>query len=123
MTNDTATIERHLMAIDLIDRTVRQAIHAGVQSVDRVRVQLDPSFQSKDGVGAIERTQVQFELVGSSKAIAALVVATQSDEYGRATVVDEIEAQIDRRIPDRVGLTLTCTAITLHPLLETEDLD
>ncbi len=123
MTNDAETIARHLMALDLIDRTVRQAIHAGVQSIDRIRVQLDPSFQSKDGVGAIERTQVQFELVGSSKAVAALVVATQSDEYGRATVVDSFEAQIDRRIPDRVGLAMTCTAISLHPLLEEEELD
>ena len=123
MTNDAETIARHLMALDLIDRTVRQAIHAGVTSIDRIRVQLDPSFQSKDGVGAIERTQVQFELVGSSKSVAALVVATQSDEYGRATILDDLEAQIDRRIPDRVGLSMTCAAISLHPVLDTEELD
>ena len=123
MTNDAATIERHLIALDLLDRMLRHAIHSGVESVDRIRVKLDPGFQSKEGVGAIERTQVQLEMVGSSKAIAGTIIASQGDEFGSAIVIDELDAKIDRRIPDRVGLSITCTAISLHPLLETEDLD
>ena len=123
MTNDVATIERHLMALDLIDRMVRHALASGVQSIDRIQVQLDPGFQSKDGVGQVERTSVRMEMSGASQAVASAVIASQGDRFGKPLVIDDLEAKTDRRETDKVTLALRMSAILLHPLRIEEDLE
>ncbi|MEZ5976491.1 MAG: hypothetical protein R3F33_12655 [Planctomycetota bacterium] len=114
MTNDVETITRHLAALDLIDRCVRQALASGLTSIDRLAVHLDPAFQSKQGVGAIERTRIDFEARGDSEAMTAFLVATQGDEYGRPAVIDNLELRTDRRDPELVLCSMQVSALWMH---------
>ncbi|HPF15113.1 MAG: hypothetical protein H6830_11330 [Planctomycetes bacterium] len=123
MTNDADTIERHLLALDLIDRIVRHALASGMQSVDRIQVELDPGFKSKEGVGIVERTQVLLDLRGSSRAVSAMIVASQGNEFGKPLIVDDLDIKIDRRDPDLVLVSMRLSAIQLHEPQRTEDLE
>jgi hypothetical protein len=123
MTNDSNTIERHLDALDLIDRVITEALESGIESVDRIRVDLDPDFRSKQGLGAVERTQVQFELTGPSESVTATILATQGDRFGRPVVVDSIAAKTPRRNAGQVKLNLVCSALRLHETHTSEDLE
>ncbi|MFT4647895.1 MAG: hypothetical protein ACI9X4_001110 [Glaciecola sp.] len=123
MTNDSNTIERHLDALDLIERVVTEALGSGVESVDRIRVELDPNFRSKQGLGSVERTQVQFDMTGPSKSITATVLAIQGDKYGQPVVLDSILAKTPRRNAGQVTLNLVCSALRLHETHEQDELE
>ena len=90
-TLNVETIRRHLEALDMLDRVLTCVIDAGVRQVTTVRIQLDPRFASKEGVGAIERTQIQLKLVGDSEALARFLLDTQSDRFGRPLPVSRFD--------------------------------
>ncbi|MDF1838246.1 MAG: hypothetical protein P1V35_10280, partial [Planctomycetota bacterium] len=123
MTNDSNTIERHLDALDLIERVVTVALTNGIESVDRIRVNLDPDFKSKAGLGAVERTQVQFDMTGPSANVTATILGTQSDHYGKPVVLDSLLAKTPRRNAGQVKLNLVCSALRLHETHPQDELE
>jgi len=62
-------VERHLHALDLLERAVEMALEAGVRRVRRIDVNLDPAFKSSRGLGAVERTTVQIETDSTAEAV------------------------------------------------------
>ncbi len=123
MTNDSNTTERHLDALDLIERVVTEALANGMSSVDRIRVDLDPGFTSKQGLGAVERTRVQFDMSGPSESVTATILATQGDRYGRPVVLDSVIAKTPRRNAGQVKLNLSCSAVRLHETQQQDELE
>lgn len=123
MTNDSNTIERHLDALDLIERVVTEALASGIESVDRIRVDLDPGFTSKQGLGAVERTRVQFDMSGPAESVTAIILATQGDRYGRPVVLDSLIAKTPRRSAGQVKLNLSCSALRLHETQQQDELE
>lgn len=113
-------IERHLEALDVIDRAVRLALDAGIAGVDRVAVRLDPRLDSKDGVGDVERTRVQLELTGPSSAVASFLVGSQSDRFGASLVIEALEVKRARAKEDEVGVDVTFLIVRLHGVSEEE---
>ncbi len=123
MTNDSNTIERHLDALDLIERVVTEALASGIESVDRIRVDLDPGFASKQGLGSVERTRVQFDMSGPAESVTATILATQGDRYGRPVVLDSVIAKTPRRNAGQVKLNLSCSALRLHETQQQDELE
>ena len=123
MTNDSNTIERHLDALDLVERVITEALGNGIESIDRIRVELDPNFRSKQGLGTVERTQVQFDMTGPSESVTATLLATQGDAYGNPVVLDSVLAKTPRRNAGKVKLNLVCSAIRLHETHAQDDLE
>ncbi len=101
-----AEIERYLEALDVVDTTVRLAIAAGVERVDRIVVRLDPGLSTRAGLGNIERTRVEFDVVGTSLAVTRLLTLTQRPPEGRGLHLYELEMQQARNKDDEVRLDL-----------------
>lgn len=61
-------IERHLHALDMLERSVALALQAGVRRIRRIEIDLDPAFATRRGLGAIERTKVSIDAVSTAEA-------------------------------------------------------
>jgi hypothetical protein len=117
-TNDVALIERHLEALDLLDRLVRFGIEAGVNRLVTVDIDLDPALSSRDGVGAIERTKVKVKLTAAPPAAGRFLALTQSDRYGRPVLVDSYDVRRAGGGRDEVTVEATFLVVRLHDVSE-----
>lgn len=123
-TNDEEIIERHMEALDLLDRVLRLAVEAGVDRVVTLQTKLDPTLESRAGVGRIERTSVQLRFVADPPAVAAFLTLTQSDRFGKPLVVDQYDAKRVAGRDDEVSCDIRFLAVRLHaPQEELEDLE
>ena len=98
-------IERYLEALDVVERTVRLAIDAGATRIDDISIKLDPSLLSRAGTGTVERTKIEFEMIGPSLAMTRLLLATQR-AGDRALMVHEFELSAKRPEETRLSLVL-----------------
>lgn len=112
-TNDEEVIARHLEALDLLDRTLRRAIDAGIDRVMRVEVTLDPGLNSRAGLGRIERTRLTLRMVADPPAVADFLLRTQSTEEG-PLLVDSYDARVSPGRADEVTLDLVLLIVHLH---------
>lgn len=121
-TNSADAIERHLEALDLIDRVLRMSLQSGVGRVDRVNVRLDPGFGARGGVGEVERTQVELKIVSRPEAIVELIDRTQATQpYGQALTIDEIEITGARAKTDEVSATITFLVVRLRETAQDDE--
>ncbi len=113
-------IARYLDALDAVARITEWAIASGVERVDDVRIRLDPGFGSRKGVGAVERTRVEFEFAGSGLALTRLLRATQRPkEHGLAHTdqplsIYSLELRPARNRAEKSKLTLSIDLVRLH---------
>ncbi|MFT4541079.1 MAG: hypothetical protein ACI841_001501 [Planctomycetota bacterium] len=114
-TNSAEAIERHMEALDLIDRVLRMSLETGVKRVDRVGVRLDPGFSARGGLGEVERTSVELKIVSSPESIVELIDKTQAAEpYGHALVIDELEVTGAKAKSDEVTAVVKFLVIRLR---------
>ena len=85
-TRNVGAIERHLHALDLLERATAMALDAGVRRVRDVRVELDPAFRAGRGLGAVERTTVQMEVEGSPESVARWLARVETPVEGDAAL-------------------------------------
>ena len=116
-TNSSEAIERHLEAIDLIDRALRHALDAGVERVEKIRVRLDPGFDSRRGVGAVERTAVELKLVSSPEAVVSLLDASQGDRFGNPLTIGDLTVVGARSTTSEVTANITFYVIRVRETL------
>lgn len=99
-------IERHMHALDLVDRAVRTALAQGVARIDRIEIRLDPRLNSKEGVGRIEKTRVLFALSGAPRAMVDFLAAAQerSVEGGMPLTVEKVDLLPAKNKADEASL-------------------
>ncbi len=115
-------IVRTLEALDVIDRSLRLGIAAGVSRFDSLSIKLDPSLGSRDGVGSVERTDVKMKVSGPADALLRFLSATQDkNEFGQALVIEEFLLQPTRRNSDEAVLELTLNVVRFHAEVELEN--
>ena len=68
-TQNVDALERHLHALDLLERSLVMALESGVRQVRSVEIKLDPAFKRGRGLGAIELTEVTMDCTAPSEAI------------------------------------------------------
>jgi len=93
-------IVRYLEALDLVERVVSLGIDQQLARVENIHVVLDSGLRSKDGVGAIERTRVEFEFGGSGAAILELLRRAQEPDRvlgGQALMLGEVDMKPAKR--------------------------
>ena len=101
-------ILRYLEALDLVESVADLAIRARADGIDRIQVRLDPGHASRAGVGAIERTKVQFTITGPSLALTRILAWSQRPGPGGRTLpIDELEMSAARGRPGQVRLDVT----------------
>jgi hypothetical protein len=101
-------ILRYLEALDLVESVADLAIRARLDTVDKIQVRLDPGYSSRQGVGAIERTRVQFTLTGDALGMTRFLAWTQRPAPGgRVLPVDQLEMSAARNQPGRVRADVT----------------
>jgi hypothetical protein len=98
-------IERHLEALDLIERVLGLCIEEGVREVPRLRIRLDPGLRGRKGVGLIERTKVEIDMRGENAAI--LRVLARSQRGPSALAIESIEMDANRQRPDEARAQVT----------------
>jgi len=114
-----AEIERYLEALDVIDTIIDLAIDARVQRVDKIQPRLDPGLNSREGIGAIERTRVAFTFTGSSLALERVLTWTQRPQNGRVLHVEDVEMVPARSREQEVRLDLVIVIARLgEPVVE-----
>jgi hypothetical protein len=114
-------IERHLEALDVVDTVLGMAIACGVARVESIAVRTDPGLSSRQGVGPIERTQIQFSFEGRAQPLVELLARTQRAPDGRALLVHEVELIASKSKPGDARLDLTLVAARLAAPEETEE--
>jgi hypothetical protein len=113
-------IARTLEALDVVDRVVRLAAETGVRRIHAIDIKLDPGLTSRQGVGAIERTRVAFDLRGKPAPIEQLVLATQSDRYGQPLTLASAELATSPEKADEGKYELAFYVVHLHREPEAE---
>ncbi len=105
-------IERHLQALDLVDRVARTAMARGVARIDRLEIRLDPRLNSKEGVGRVEKTRVVCAMIGAPGALVDFVAATQEPgvEGGAPLVVEKVELAPSRGKSEEASLEVVFLA-------------
>ena len=119
--NSEPLIERHLAALDAIDRLVRLAIAHGVQRIDRLQVALDAGYGSRQGLGHVEHTTIQMQLSTGSASLTAFLAATQDPTRGPSLPLVEYAAKGHPSKPDEVKADLRFAVVRLHDLPGAED--
>jgi len=116
-------IERYLEALDVIDTVANLAIQCNVSRVQEIAVRIDPGLSSRQGVGAIERTQIQFSFEGPAMPLTELLARTQRPPDGRALLIEDVEMLASKSKVGDARLDLTVVAARLHqPAAEAEAL-
>lgn len=115
-------LERHLDALDVIERTVRVAIAQRVTAVESIKVRLDPGLRGRKGIGTIERSRVIFEIHGDDLALQRLIAELQLDEP-QPLVVDEATMRRSREDPEIVILELSVLIARVPAPITEEELD
>jgi Rad3-related DNA helicase len=105
-------LERYLDGLDLVVRVLRIAIDEGVDEVRSIRVRLDSRRGSREGTGSVERTKVEFDLVGHNLALTRLLTRSQTD-FDRPLVLDELELESERGSLERARAKVTFLAARL----------
>lgn len=119
-------IARYLEALDLVDRAARMALRSGVQRIDKIDIKLDPGLTSRQGVGQIESTRVEFTLSGRPTPLVRFLEETQSPRPDSTTgsttgpttgpttgqpsgplLIEKAQMQPARTKADEVGLEVT----------------
>jgi len=117
-TNSAEAIERHLEAVDLIDRVLSHAIDARVERVEKITVRLDPGFDSRRGLGDIERTTVQFKMVSNPESIVELLDASQGDTYGTSLTIGDLNVVGARATTSEVTANITFFVIRIREMID-----
>jgi hypothetical protein len=113
-----AEIERYLEALDVIETVVGLAVDARVQRIDKIQIRLDPGLNSREGLGAIERTRVTFTLTGRSLALERVLSWTQRPRTGGVLHIDDVEMVPARSRENEVRLDLTIVIARLTEPIE-----
>jgi len=100
-------IERHLEALDLVERVVGTAIDERVERIDDIEIKLDPGLRGRRGPGRVERTRVKLRMVGGSGPMLRVLNRTQAPADGQSLVIEELEAIPERTKNDEVRLEVT----------------
>ncbi|TDJ71520.1 MAG: hypothetical protein E2O39_08170 [Planctomycetota bacterium] len=114
-------VQRHLEALDVIDRVVRLALEAGVRRIDKIQVRLDPGIESRGGVGTVERTEIKFTIIGPSRPFVRLMALSQAGRFGSPLPVHDIDVNVARSKADEVRAEVTFMVIRLHGLDEADE--
>jgi hypothetical protein len=100
-------IVRTLEALDLVETVVSASIDARIARIDKIQVRLDPGLTSREGLGKLERTRVEFTFVASAKAMESLLTRTRRAKDGRALVIEDLELVPSRSKEDELKLDVT----------------
>ena len=114
-------IERYLEALDVIDTVASLAIDCGVERIERINVRLDAGLGLRQGVGRIERTQIEFTAEGAAKPLIELLARTQRPPDGRPLCLGDVEMTSSRFKEGDGTLTMTVIAVRLHEPTGEED--
>lgn len=112
--------ERHLHALDLLDRVVRIALDAGVVRVKECSITLDRGFESGRGVGPVERTAVDVEVVSDPESVATWLARVETPDPAagelRAMALPIESAELERRsaTDSSVRARVRFLAVRLH---------
>ena len=68
-TRNVDALERHIHALDMLERALVLALEAGVRQVRAIEIKLDPSFDSTRGVNPIEKTVVTVDVIAAPEAV------------------------------------------------------
>lgn len=86
-------LARYLEALDAVEQTVQCALLAGCERIDAIRVKLDSNLLSGKPNEGIERTTVEFKLVGSSLPMARLLTLLQEPRNGRVLQLVKVDVE------------------------------
>ncbi|MFT5050814.1 MAG: hypothetical protein ACI8QZ_002219 [Chlamydiales bacterium] len=113
-TTRVEVIERHAEALDVIDRVVRLCVEVGVERIDSIQVRLDPAFDSRHGLGQVERTRVTFKITSAAQPVVELLARTQNPGSGQALSIENVDLIGSRSKQDEVRAEVTFLVVRLH---------
>ncbi|MEO0650556.1 MAG: hypothetical protein AAFZ65_07760 [Planctomycetota bacterium] len=99
-------LERYLDGLDLVVRVLRIAIDEEVDEVRNTRIKLDTTRRGGEGRARIERTSVEFDMLGDNTSLVRLLTRTQS-EIEPPLVVEEVQLDAERGGGDEARLRVT----------------
>lgn len=128
-TTNVDAIERHLHAVDLLERALATALDSGVRRVRRIGIELDPAFRSRRGLGAIERTKVTVDTESTAEAVTQWLATVETPEEGAAVTsirgqalpIESLEMSRVSTKDDEVRTVVTFLVVRVHEVEEAEE--
>ncbi|MBI5433458.1 MAG: hypothetical protein HZA52_11570 [Planctomycetes bacterium] len=111
-------IVRYLEALDVVERVVKLAIDAGCERIDEIRIALDPRLVSGKSIPDIEKTSIEFDLIGASAPLARWIAATQQERFGDVLLIDKLNLLASRTKADESRLEVVFRVAHLYGDLE-----
>ena len=87
---------------------------AGVKQIRAIKVDLDPAFCSRSGLGALEKTRVEFSMVADAEAVTRALSNTQGARYGQVLPIEQFEIKSARSKKDEVRVDVTFLVVRLR---------
>ena len=130
-TNNVDAIERNLHALDLLERVLVLAVESGVKQVRSADIKLDPAFTARRGLGSIEKTKVEVDIVASPDAVARWLLACETPADGgadntvrqQALPIDSIDARRATSKSDEVQAKVTFLVVRVNEVEVSDDED
>ncbi len=107
-------IVRDLEALDVIDRVVHLAIEAQCERIDEIHIKLDPRLVSGKPITDIEKTTVEFDLVGPAAPLCKLIALSQQKRATNPLLVDRVGMTSTRAKNDESKLEIAFLVAHLH---------
>lgn len=107
-------IARYLDGLDVIDRTLRLGLEAGIGRVEGIDIKLDPRVLSGKPLEGLEKTLIKFKLRGNATALTRLVLMLERSAEQRVAVLEATEFLAGGAREDDARLELTLAAVRLH---------
>lgn len=118
-----AHIERFLEGLDVVDRTLRLALEAGIERVEALDIKLDPRLTSGKPMEGLEKTTVSLKLRGTAKSMGRLVLLMQRSAAERIAVLERADFLAGGTREDDARLELVLAAVRLHESIPLEPKD
>jgi hypothetical protein len=106
--------ERHLAALDFLERVVSLAIRHDVKQLKGIKITLDPGFRGRGGVGPIEETTIEMEATSTPATITAWLQATQTPAIGQVLPIASIEGRAKSAKVDEMRVKIAFSVVRLH---------
>ena len=107
-------IARYLEGLDVVEATIQMAIEAGVERIDKIHIDVDSRLLSGKPIGDLEKTLVEFRIVGESPPMVMLLELLEQERDGRVVLVERLAMLPARGRGDDVSMDIVLLVPHLH---------
>ncbi len=110
---DRLDVQRHLKALDQVQRVVLVAMENGVEGIPAIRMLAEARKGFLSSQSYLDRTRVEYELEGTADAVIGVIEALQSSEQFLG--IADCRIDLDSKVVDQVRAEVEVVGLEMDP--------